>query len=106
MRWTAEGDSLMSMREVGEQQPDPEQGRRAPAHVSHWREGANVTVLRVALLLTVAAPSSFSTTLVEEPAPPRTLFALVVLAVGLDLFWKRRTSRTMEIPAHRPTGGA
>ena len=112
MRWTAEGDSLVSMREEEEQQPDRERARRSADHASHWRvgsqTGANLTMLLVALVLTLAPPfSSTTTTVVEEAAPPWTLLALLVLAVGLDLVWKRvRAGRTMGIPAPRPTGGA
>lgn len=53
MRWTAAGDSLLSMREEGEQEPGPERARRSSGHASHLRvrsqNGANLTVLLVAL---------------------------------------------------------
>lgn len=62
--------------------------------ISHMRvrrvTGAKVTVLVVALLLTLAALFSFvTTTLLEEPVTMATLGGLAVLAVGLDAVWKR-----------------
>ena len=70
--------------------------------ISHVRvrsqTGASLAVLLVALLLTLATLLSFATTtLVEEPATMWTLLALLVLAVVLDLVWKR-------IRAGRPEG--
>jgi amino acid transporter len=70
--------------------------------ISHIRvrqvTGANLLVLLTALVLTVATLYSFvTTTLVEEPATMFTLLALLVLAVVLDIIWKRiRSGRQTE----------
>ncbi|HEU4513441.1 MAG TPA: APC family permease [Nocardioidaceae bacterium] len=62
---------------------------------------ANILVLLVALLLTLATLFSFATTtLVEEPATMYTLLALLVLAVVLDIVWKRiRSGRPTDTSA-------
>ena len=53
--------------------------------------GANAVVLVVGVLTTALAFLAFVlTTLVDEPASAVTLAAILLLAVGLDLGWKRR----------------
>lgn len=70
--------------------------------ISHLRvrrvTHANLVVLVIALILTLATLFSFvTTTLVEEPATMYTLLGLLVLAVVLDAVWKRiRAGRQME----------
>jgi hypothetical protein len=56
--------------------------------------GASIAVLILAILSTVVVLITFAvTTLVHEPATMVALGVILVLSIGLDLWWKRARSR-------------
>jgi amino acid transporter len=70
------------------------------AHLRVRRDtGARLSILLVALATTLTTLVVFCiTTLVDEPATIVTLAAILVVAIGVDLLWKRRRASQQEAP--------
>lgn len=61
--------------------------------------GANLAMLLLAELTTVVVLGSFAiTTLVDEPGTAIALVVILVLAIAIDLVWKRRRESSVQVP--------